>query len=195
MDAALLSVLGTIVQAYASILGIIGMYLVFLRQRADDKKNEVKSRARVKSDSLVDFINREIAPAYANVPVIRVDSEKTEEVVNAVNHYWSDRKTETPHLGIDDVKRLVVLWAIAQREKEQLLQIKAEFKTIENKRTVPRSSALLFIGYFLFVLTFGFVCLFLVFMNSSLANSLTFWIILFSIAGAFPLGNLFYSIR
>ena len=190
MDSALLSIIGTIVQAYASILGIIGMYIVFLRQRKDDQIRNLSTRLKIKSDSLIDFINREIAPAYSNAPIIRVDSQRFDEVFEAIDQYQSERKTEIPSISMEDVKRLLTLWTIAQREKEELIQINNELLAQHKKPVIPKRSSIFFVGYFMFELFFSFLGIFLIFVEHDLQYLVTQLAIILAIIGLFPLGSL-----
>ena len=75
LDSSLLSILGAVLQTYASLLGIIGMFLVFLKQYKDSQIRDLETRLRIKADSLIDFVNREIAPAYDNQPTIIADTK------------------------------------------------------------------------------------------------------------------------
>jgi len=194
MDSSLLSIMGTIVQAYASILGIIGMYMVFLRQRKDDQIHTLNIRLKAKSDSLIDFINSEIVPAYANSPTIRVDSQNFDDVLEAIDQYLSERKREIPTLSTEDIKRFLILWEIAQREKEELVQLNNELSTQLEKQVLPKGSAIIFVGYFTFTLFFGFLSFLLILFEPNLEYIVTQILILLAIIGVFPLGRLFYKI-
>ena len=195
MDSSLLSIIGTIVQAYASLLGIIGMYMVFLRHRTDDQIRDLSTRLKIKSDSLIAFINREIAPAYSNAPIIRVDSQKCEEVLEAIDQYRSERKKEIPNLSMEDVKRLLTLWTIVQREKEELVQLDNELLAQVKKPVIPKRSSIFFVGYFMFELFFGFLGIFLIFVEHDLQYLITQLAIILAAIGLFPLGTLIYNVR
>ena len=195
MDSSLLSIMGTIVQAYATILGIIGMYIVFLRQRRDDQIRDLSTRLQIKSDSLIDFINREIAPAYSNAPIIRVDSRRYDQVLEAIDQYQSERKKEIPNLSMEDVRRLITLWTIVQREREELVQLNNKLLAQSKKPIIPKQSSIFFVGYFMLVLFFGFLGLFLIFVGHDLQYLITQLAIILAIIGLFPLGNLIYNIH
>ncbi len=191
-----ISILGTIIQAYASILGIVGMYLVFMRQRKADYYRDLKTRLRTKSETLVGFINREISPAYKDSPIIRADFENVEEVITAIDIYRSEREKEVPDLSTDDVKRLITLWSIEQKEKEELIQLKNQ--VAQNQKTVfSNRSFIVFTVYFLFELGLAFLSAFVVlqgleYQYQFFATQLT---LLLAILGLLPLGYLFYDIR
>jgi hypothetical protein len=192
----LISILGSIVQAYASLLGIVGMYLVFLRQRRADYMRDIKTRLRTKSETLVGFINREISPAYKDSPIIRVDFENFEEVIRAIDNYRSERTKEIPDLSTDDVKRLITLWSIEQKEKEELIQLKNQLE--QNQKPVfSNLSFIIFAVYFLFELGFALLSFFVVL--SGLEYQYQFFVtqltLLLAILGLLPLGYLFYDIR
>lgn len=195
MDASLLAIIGSILQVYATILGIIGMYMVFLRQRKDDQIRDLSTRLKTKSDSLVHFINREIAPAYRNAPIIRVDTQKCDEVLDAIDQYHSERKKEIPNLSMDDVRRLLILWTIAQREKQELVQLNNEMVAQSENSVIPRRFLVFFVGYFMFELFFGFLGVLLVFVEHDLQYLITQLAIILAIIGLFPLGTLIYNIR
>jgi hypothetical protein len=195
MDPALLSIQGTVIQAYASLLGIIGMYFVFLNQRKNDQTRDLFTRFKVKADSLIDFINREIGPAYSSQPLIRADSDNPEEVLEALNQFEKDRKSEIPQLAIDEVKKLFTLWAIVQREKDSLIQIKNALAERSTKMIMPRKSLLAFVSFFTFVLIFSFFSMLAVYLDSSMQNPMTEFVIFFAIIGTVPLGNLIYRIK
>jgi hypothetical protein len=195
MDSSLLSIIGTIVQAYASILGIIGMYIVFLRQRKTDQIRDLSTRLKTKSDSLIDFINREIAPAYSNAPIIRVDSQRFDEVLEAIDQYQSERKREIPDVSMEDVKRLLILWTIMQKEKEELVQLNNELLAHLKKPVIHKRSSIFFVGYFMFTLFFCFLGFFLIFAEHDLQYLITQLAIMLAIIGLFPLGTLLYNIR
>jgi len=195
MDSSLLSILGTIVQAYASLLGIIGMFLVFLRQRKDDRIRDLRTRFKIKADSLIDFINREIAPAYTNEPVIRVDSEDYDNVVEAIDQYQSEREKEIPRLDMKNVRRLLILWTIAKREKEELTQLRNALLAQSGKAAMPHRPYIFFVGYFAFELFFGFLGIFIVSIEHDFQYLITQLNIIFAIVGLLPLGSLIYSIR
>lgn len=194
MDTSLLSIMGTIVQAYASILGIIGMYIVFLRQRKNDKIRDLSTRLKIKSDSLIDFINREIAPAYSNAPIIRVDSQRCDAVLKAIDQYRSERKKEIPNLSMEDVKRLLILWTIVEREREELVRLNNGLLTQAKKPIIPKRSSIFFVGYFMFELFFGFLGIFLIFVGHDLQYLITQTAIILATLGLFPLGTLIYNI-
>lgn len=195
MDPSLLSIMGTIVQAYASLLGIIGMYIIFLKQRKDDRIRDLETRLKIKVDSLIDFINREIAPAYTNEPVIRVDSEDYGNVVEAIDQYQSEREKEIPSLDIKDVRRLLTLWTIAKREREELTQLQNELLAQSEKPAMPHRPYIFFVGYFTFELFFAFLGIFLVFIEHDFQYLVTQLNIILATIGLVPLGSLIYSIR
>lgn len=195
MDQGLLSVVGNILQVYASILGIIGMYLVFLRQKKDEQNRELRTRINLKSTSLIDFINREIAPAFKNSPMITVDSQNSDTVIEAINKYELDRKEDIPDVDIDDIKRLLVLWAIISREKEELILLKAELQNRKKDVVLPNRRSMFFIGYFIFELFVGFLATVFIYFDHELQNPIVLLTILFAIGGLFPLSILIYSNR
>jgi len=195
MDSSLLSIVGTIVQAYASILGIIGMYIVFLKQRKDDQIRSLRTRLQIKSTSLIDFINHEIAPAYDKTPIVRVDSQNYELVLEAIDQYQSERKKEIPDLGMEDVKKLLILWTIVQREREELTQLNNELLAQSKKHIMPKRSSILFICYFMFELLLGFIGLLLIFSEHNMQYLVTQLAIILAMIGLVPLGNLIYNIR
>lgn len=195
MDSSLLSILGSIIQAYASLLGIIGMYLIFLRQRKDDQIRELNTSFKMKSDSIIDFINREISPAYKNEPLIRVDSEDLDQVIRAIDLYESERKKEIPKLDMHDVRTLITLWTIVQREKETLLQIRSELLGRSKRPIMPRISLTIFVGFFAFELFFSFLSMLIVFAENNLQYTATGLSIILAIIGIIPLGNLIYRAR
>ena len=195
MDASLLSTLGAVLQTYASLLGIIGMFLVFLKQYKDSKIRDLETRLRIKADSLVDFINREIATAYDNEPTIRVDSQNYDDAIKAIEEYRSERKNDIPHIDTENVKRLLILWTIAEREKEALIQLRNESILISKKPILPSRSLMFFISYFTLELLFGFLGVLLVMIEHSLQYSMTMITVILAIIGLVPLGNLLYKIR
>jgi len=194
MEQNLLSIVGIIVQVYATILGIIGMYLVFLRQRTDDQNRDLITRIKIKSSSLVNFINREISPAYENNPTIIVDTQKFDDVIKSIDQYQSDRKKEIPDLGLEDVKRLLLLSTIVQREKEELSQLNAELCERSKKPIISKRSSILFIGYFVSVLFTSFLSILLIYFEHSFQNMFVLLTVTLAIGGLLPLGILFYYI-
>jgi len=194
IDSSLLSILGSIIQSYASILGIVGMYMIFLKQRKDEKVKELSTRLKIKADSMLDFINREIAPAYRDTPLIRADTENADEAIEAIGQYESDRRKEIPDVSRDDVRRLLVLWAIVGREKEALLQINNEFKqsrasTTSGKYFFP------FVVFFTFELAFSFLGIFFVFIEHQYQYAITATSIGLAMLGVIPLANLIFRLR
>ena len=166
--------------------------MIFLKQRKDDRIRDLNTRLKIKADSLINFINREIAPAYSSEPVIRADYE---EVLKAIDQYRSEREAEIPNLSVEDLKRLVTLWTIAQREREGLVQLKNELLEQSKKTLMPHRSSLFFICYFMFELIFGFVALFLVLAEHDFQYIVTQLAVILAIIGLLPLGNLVYNIR
>jgi hypothetical protein len=163
MDASLLSILGTIVQAYASILAIVGMYAVFYRQRKDERIRDTRTRFENKARSLVDFINHEIAPAYSADTVVKVDVQDPPAVLAAIDEYRIVCKNQSvKSLGNENYEKLIKLWSIVDGDKEDLLQIKMRLEEFENV-AVPSRSMMLFVGYFIFELVLCFVGIFLIF--------------------------------
>lgn len=195
MDQGLLSVVGNILQVYASILGIIGMYLVFLRQKKDEQNRELRTRINLKSTSVIDFINREIAPAFKNSPMITVDSQNPDAVIEAINKYEVDRKEDIPHVDNDDIKRLLVLWAIIHREKEELIILKAELQNRKKDVVLPNRRSMFFIGYFIFELLVGFLATVFIYFDHEFQNPIVLLTILLAIGGLLPLSLLIYNNR
>ncbi len=195
MDSALISIIGTIIQAYATILGIVGMYLIFLNQRKSDQVRELATRFKIKSDSLIDFINREISIAYQNQPLIRADCDKPAEVIEAITAFEAERKNDIPNLSTDEVRKLFLLWAIVHREKDGIVQMERELSTLSSKLIMPRGTLLPFVIFFTFVLIFAFVEMLAVYLGVPLQVYITGTLIVTAIIGIAPLGNLIYKIK
>jgi len=187
--------MGTIIQAYSSIIAIIGVYMVFLTQKEHDRTRDLSTRLKTKADSLISFINREISPAYTNEPVIRVDSEDCDETLKAIDQYRLERQKEVPNLDMKDVKRLLMLWTIMQREREELVQLRNELLVRSKKSVMPHQPSLFFIGYFASVLFFAFLGIFLIFIGHNFQYLVTQVAIVLAVIGLLPLVNLLYNIR
>jgi hypothetical protein len=195
MEDSLLSILGTIIQAYASILGIVGMYLVFLKDKKDDKLQTLKTKLEVKCQSLLDFINYEIAPAYGNGKILRTDVETCCTFLDSVDEYEKARKTEIPNLGDDDIKRLITFWAIVKREKVGIKQLEAELKSSSNDNVMKKRSSIFFVAFFILELLFAFVGILLVSMGNEFQSIVTQVNIIVAIIGLIPMGLLFFNIK
>ncbi len=182
-------------QTYASLLGIIGMFLVFLKQYKDSRIRDLETRLRIKADSLIDFINREIAPAYDNQPSIIADTHDYDTTVRAIEDYRSERKKDIPSLDTDNVRRLLVLWAIADRDKDTFVQLKNEFDLFEKKPVLPTCSMMFFVSYFTVELLLGFVGILFVMVEHEYQYLTSMVIVGLAIIGLLPLANLLYRIR
>lgn len=195
MDSDLLSVLGIVLQTYASILGLIGMFILFYIQNKKDKIHSLKTRLKIKSDSLIDFINRELASAYDDSLVIRVDRHNYDEVIEAIEQYELDRKKDIPDLDMEDLKIFINLWKIVEREREELIQFKNELSILLGKPVMSNKTFFFFVGYFIFELIFGFTGIGIVFIEHKLQNLITYIILVSAVVGVIPLGNLLYDIK
>lgn len=195
MDASLLSILGAVLQTYASLLGIIGMFLVFLKQYKESQTRDLETRLRTKIDSLVDFINREIAPAYDNEPTLVVDPQDYDGAIRGIEDYRSERKKDIPPLDTENVRRLLVLWTIVQRDKETLVQLKNEFDLSRKRPIMPTRSLMFFVAYFSAGLLLGFVGLLFVMAEHNLQYWMTAVTVIFAMIGLLPLASLLYRIR
>lgn len=194
MDANLLSILGSIIQAYSSLLGIVGMYLIFLKQRKGDQIRDLITRFKIKSDSLIEFINREISQAYKNEPAIRVNSEEPEEIIKAVDSFEADRKNEIPVLPTKEIRKLIVDWAIIHREKDSLIEIKTELAEHAKSPLMPKKSLFFFVGFFAFELALSLFSVLIIFLEVPLQYQFTGLSLVFAIIGIIPLGNLIYRV-
>lgn len=195
MDASLLSVLSAVLQTYASLLGIIGMFLVFLRQNKDSRVRDLDTRLRAKIDSLIDFVNREIAPVYDNEPRIRVDSQNCDEALEAIVEYKAARKNEIPRIGNEDIKRLLILWTFVEWERKDMLQLRNESQALSKRPIMPTHSFLFFVSFFALELLLGFSGVLLVMFEHCLQYTVTVITVIVAMVGLVPLGNLLYRIR
>jgi len=195
LDSSLLSILGAVLQTYASLLGIIGMFLVFLKQYKDSQIRDLETRLRIKADSLIDFVNREIAPAYDNQPTIIADTQDYDVTIKAIEEYRSERKKDIPSLDTENVRRLLVLWTIVDRDKDTLVQLKNEFDSLIKKPILPTRSLMFFVSYFIAELLLGFVGVLFVMIAHDLQYSITMAAVMFAMIGLLPLANLLYRIR
>jgi len=169
--------------------------MVFLAQKKHDRTRDLSTRLKTKADSLVSFINREISPAYAGGPMIRVDSEDCGETLKAIDQYRLERQNGVPKLDMENVKRLLILWTIAQREREELVQLRNELLAHSKKSVMPHRSSLFFIGYFTSVLFFAFVGIFLISIGHNFQYSITQLAIVLAVIGLLPLVSLLYNIQ
>lgn len=195
MDSSLLSILGAVLQTYASLLGIIGMFLVFLKQYKDSQIRDLETKLRNKADSLIDFMNREIAPAYDNQPTIIADIQDYGATIKAIEDYRSERKKDIPSIDTENVRRLLVLWTIVDRDKDTLVQLKNEFDSLAKRPILPTRSLMFFVSYFTAELLLGFVGVLFVMIEHDLQYSITMTAVMFAVIGLLPLANLLYRIR
>jgi hypothetical protein len=144
---------------------------------------------------LEDFINREIAPAYDNEPTILADPQDYDVTIKAIEDYRSERRKDIPILDIENVKRLLVLWTIVERDKDVLVQLKNEFDLLGKKPMLPTRSLMFFISYFSAGLLLGFVGVLFVMVEYSYQYSMTMVIVIFAMIGLLPLANLLYRIH
>lgn len=192
-----MSILGIIIQAYASILGIIGMYIVFLKQRRNDHLQVLSARFRMRAASLTDFINREIAPAYPDRAMMKASAsggESFDDIIETIEHYRLERQKQIPSLNSKNLKALVTLWAMVQRDKDELVALKNEFSGLSAKPVMSRGSFTLFVGFFASELFLSFVAVYLVFVSHNLQYSITQLAIILAITGLVPLTSLLYRL-
>ncbi len=194
MDSSLLSILGSIAQVYASILGIMGMYMVFQKQRKDDRIRDLNIQFTTKANSLMDFINREIAPAYSNESLIRVDTRDYELVLKAIEQYRFERKEEIPTISTRDMKTFLTLWAFVDKERDDLVQLSV-LLVHSSKEVMSSNTLMFFMGYFTFELFFSFLSMYFVFINHNLQYSIPGLNIIFALIGLFPRANMIYNLR
>lgn len=196
MDAStLLTVLGTVIQAYAALLGIIGMYVIFLKQKKDDEIRDTENRLKIKMESLINFINREIAPVYPNEILLRDGIDNVDLLIDSISTYESERKKEIPTISYDDVRKLISIWTIVHKEKDELIASKNALINIKTIPVMSRKALLIFISYFSFVVVFGFIGCLSILMGYDQQIYLTMICVIFAIIGMVPLGNLLYRIR
>ena len=195
MEDSLLSILGTIIQAYASILGIVGMYLVFLKDKKDEKLQTLKTKLEIKCQSLLDCINHEIAPAYGNGKILITDVGNCCNFLASVDEYKKARKTEIPNLENDDIKRLITFWAIVKRETLGIRQLEAELKSSSKDNIMKKRSSIFFVSFFMLELLFAFLGILFVSMGHDYQLVITQANIIVAIIGLIPMSFLFINIR
>lgn len=183
------------VEISATIFSITIAYLVFLYQAKKNQLNYLNSQFIIKSQSLIDFINREIAPAYEGEPFIRADHHKFNEVINSLTEYFNSRKNETPIVGFDDVKKLIVLLSISKREKEELNHIKNSIDEFISKPLMDLKSFMFLLLYFVSNLFFGLLSLYLVHINYVYKDTFTNITMLMSLLGIVPISYLIYELQ
>jgi hypothetical protein len=140
-------------------------------------------------------VNREIAPAYDNEPRIRLDSQNYDEALNAIAEYKVARKNDIPRIGTEDVKRLLIIWTIVEREREDMLQLRNESQALSKRPIMPTRSFLFFISFFAFELLLGFSGVLLVMSEYSFQYTVTLITVIVAMVGLVPLGNLLYRLR
>ena len=189
------SILLTVVEISATIFSITIAYLVFLYQAKKNQLYYLNSQFIIKSQSLVDFINREISPAYERQPFLRVDYHKFDDVIESLTEYLNNRKNETPVVDFEDVKRLIVLLSISEREKEEILNIKNNVDEFKSKPLMDLKSFIVTLLYFVINLFMGLLSLYMVHINHIYKNLFTNITIIMALLGMGPISYLIYELQ
>jgi len=190
-----LSLICTIVETYATIVSIVTAFLILFHQNKYERINNLTSQFILKSRSLIEYINREISPAYEGAPFIRVNYANLDDVIDVIEGYIKNRKDEIPIVGLDDVKKLIVLISIAEREKEELIIIKNSVYESSFKPLMDLKSFSIFVMFFVFELAIGLSSLYLIYMNNYLQHILINITSILALIGILPLSYLIYELQ